>query len=269
MQKSRQSLTSASIVFLSLFGFSQTVQKSLPNDEELTSGAKETLVRMTNLAKDFKKLNSPGVTLSLKELSRWRAADRTLVKYQLYAAGLPQTSTYTLVQVQLSGQSLQQLTGITLDGDGRAICAGRPGTCRGKSPNSPVDLVLFAGIAEPKRFALVSDSPDHPKGVAEVIPFPKAMTDENCRLESIIGTPKGELTLIRGTGFEPNEELTTDSESYSERHHGVSKADADGSYFVAALPNVKGQVSGTTEWQVKGKNCSPKLTFSWGSYHLE
>jgi hypothetical protein len=94
-------------------------------------------------------------------------------------------------------------------------------------------------------------------------------TDKGCRLESVIGTPKGELTYVQGSGFEPNEELAISGESYGEKNSGAAKAEADGSYFAVALPNVKGKTSGTTTWSVKAKNCNPVLTFNWGSYQLE
>ena len=214
-------------------------------------------------------MNSPGVELLLKEISRSRAADRTLVKYELYAPGFPKNPTYNLVQVQVNGKVLNFLNGVTLDSNGRAICAGQKDTCHGRSPNSPIDLFFFAGRAEPKRLSLVSNDEAHLKGFVSVIPFPNATTDRECRLESIIGTPKGEVTYIQGSGFEPNEELIMDSESYGEKYHGVVKAEADGSYFTAILPNILGKTSGSTVVEVKGKKCHPKLTFSWGTYQME
>jgi hypothetical protein len=62
---------------------------------------------------------------------------------------LPKDLTYNLLQVQINGKVLRFIDGVTLDSDGRAICAGRKGTCSGKSPNSPIDLVFFAGKTEP------------------------------------------------------------------------------------------------------------------------
>jgi hypothetical protein len=53
------------------------------------------------------------------------------------------------------------------------------------------------------------------------------------------------------------------------KNHGVDKAEADGAYFAAILPAVLGKTSGSTIYRVKGKNCSPELTFSWGTYQLE
>jgi hypothetical protein len=258
------------VLFLSFCGFAQTIQKSSPTDQDLTTDQTQMVTKLANLQKGFgKKMNSPGVDLSLREINRWRASDRTFVKYELYGTGLPANSTFSLLKIQISGKVLKQLDGITIASDGRAICAGRIGTCSGSEPNSPIDLAFFAGKAEPIRLALVSNDETHAKGFIQAIPFPNSITDKGCMLQSIIGTPKGELTYIQGSGFEPNEELTTDGESYGEKSHSVSKADADGSYFAAALPNVLGKTSGTTTWSVKGKNCNPSLTFTWGTYQLE
>ncbi len=258
------------ILFLSILGAAQTVQKSSPSDQDLTVDQKAMVVKLANLQKNFgKAMNSPGVDLSLKEISRWRASDRTLVKYALYATGLPKDLVYSLLRVQISGKVLKQMDGVTIDSEGRAICAGRKGTCSGSAPNSPIELVFFAGKSEPMRLSLVSDDDSHVKGFIQVIPFPNSVTDKGCSLQPILGTPKGELMYIQGSGFEPNEDLTMDGESYGEKNHGVAKAEADGSYFAAAMPNVLGKTSGTTVWSVKGKNCNPTLTFSWGTYQLE
>jgi hypothetical protein len=158
----------------------------------------QAVMRLANLEKNFgKKMNSNGAELSAKEVGRSQASDRTLVKYELYARGLPSDTTYSLFQIQLTGQPLQQLTGITLDAQGRATCADRKDTCSGNGPNDPIDLIVFAGRGEPKRFGLISNDPVHLKAFVEVIPFPNLAMDKNCRLESIIGIPKGEVTFVR------------------------------------------------------------------------
>jgi hypothetical protein len=129
--------------------------------------------------------------------------------------------------------------------------------------------VFFAGKAEPKRLSLVSDDEAHLKGFVQVVLFPNSATDKGCKLESILGTPKGEVTYIQGSGFEPNEDLTMDSESFGEKNHGIGKAEADGSYFATLMPNVLGKTSGDTVIKVKGKNWRPELTISWGTYQIE
>ena len=250
---------------------SVTVQKSAPTNEDLTADAQAAVVRLSNLEKAIwnGSLNSSGAKLTLKEVSRSRISDRTLVKYELYATGLPKDPTYTLVEIKISGKVVQNLDGVTLDANGRAICAGRPGTCSGNGPNDPIDLVLFAGKGEPKRLSLISNDEAHLKAFLSVTPFPNVAADKGCRLESVIGTPKGEITYVHGSGFEPNEELTLNAESYGEKNSGVAKAEADGSYFAVALPSVKGKTSGTTVWSVKGRHCNPVLTLMWGTYQLE
>lgn len=133
--------------------------------QDLTPEKREKLEQLARLQKTLgKSMNSPGVELSLEEISRSQAPDRTLVKYGLYAMGLPKTSTYTLFQVQINGSIMKNLGGVTLNSDGRAICAGRKDTCQGNGPDDPIDLIVFAGKAEPKRFALISDDEAHLKG---------------------------------------------------------------------------------------------------------
>ena len=245
--------------------------QSAPNTaQDLMPELRAKVGQLAKLQKHFgKDMNSPGVELSLKEISRSRDADNTLVKYELYATGFSKRTTFALFQVQINGAFIKTLQGVTLDTEGRAICGGGKETCQGNGPNDPVDLVVYAGKSEPKRFALISEDDAHLRGFVSVVPFPNSTVDRGCSLESIIGTPNGELTYIQGNGFEPNEELTIDSESYNEKHHDVAKAEANGSYFSAVMPNVLGKKSGETVWAVKAKNCSPKLTFSWGTYHLE
>jgi hypothetical protein len=238
--------------------------------QDLTTDQRSKVELLAKLQKHFgKEMNSPGVELSLKETNRSRSGDRTLVTYSLYGVGLPADTTYTLIQVQLDSTVTKVMEGVTLNSKGEAICAGREGTCRGDGPNDPIDLVAYGGKGEPKRFGLISNDGAHVKGFVAVVPFPNAKSDNGCRLESIIGTPNGELTFIQGTGFQPNADLTIDSESYGEKHHDRSTAQADGSYFLALLPYVAGKKSGNTTIEVKSNNCDPKLTFEWGTYRLE
>ncbi len=260
------------ILCLSIMAVAQsvTVHKSLPTSQDLTPEQQASVVKLSNLQRNFGKssTNSPGVQLSLKEISRSRTTDRTLVKYELFTTGLPKNLTYTLFQVQIDGQTFKVMDGVTLDPDGRAICVGPKDTRNGNASSDPVDLIMFAATAEPKRLILVSDDGQF-KGAVAVVPFSNTTVDKGCRLESVIGMPKGELTFVQGSGFEPNEELATNSESYGEKYHGSSKAEADGSFFAATLPYVLGKSSGNTVFEVRGKNCDPKLTFSWGTYQLQ
>jgi hypothetical protein len=261
------------VLFAMVLSFScsaQTVQKSSPTNQDLTPEQMAALTKLANLQRSYgSKMNSVGVELALKEIARWHASDRTFVKYSLHATGMPTNLVYSLSKVQISGKVLPQLDGVTIDSEGRAICAGRKGTCSGSTPDSPIELVFFAGKSEPIRLALTSKDDPSIKGFIQAIPFPNTVTDRGCTLQTILGTPKGEVTYVQGSGFQPNEELTMDSESYGEKNHGTAKAEADGTYFAVALPNILGKTSGTTTWSVKGKNCNPVFSFTWGTYHLE
>jgi hypothetical protein len=246
--------------FCPLFSSAQVVQKSSPANQDLTNEQTAMVVKLANLQKNFgKKMNSPGADLSLKEIDRSKTSDHTIVKYLVFAAGLPADLSYTLYRVQINGKITKLFEGVTLDSDGMARCAPR---------KAPVELEFLAGKAEPERLSLVSND-SLLKVFISVIPFPNSVTDKACKIESVIGTTKGEVTYIQGSGFEPNEDLTVDGESYGEKNHGASKAEADGSYFAVALPGVLGKSSGTTRWSVKGKNCNPVLNFSWGTYQFE
>jgi hypothetical protein len=238
--------------------------------QDLTPEQRAKIEQLAKLQKHFgKDMSSSGVELSLKEIVRSHAEDRTLVKYDLYASGfLPKTS-FTLYQVQLDGSVVKTLERVTLTNQGLAICGGTGDMCQNSGPDDPVELIVYAGKGEPKRFGLVSDDETHAKGFVSVVPFPNSTSDKGCSLESIIGTPNGEVTYIQGSGFDSNAELTIDGESYGEKHHDLGKAQADGSYFLTLMPYIVGKNSGKTNIEVKSKKCSPKLTFEWGTYHLE
>src|SRR5579863_10350998 len=103
--------------------------------QDLTPEQRTRLEQLAKIQKNFgKSMTSPGVELSLKEIGRSQAGDRTLVKYGLYATGVPKNAMYTLFQVQIDGSLIKNLEGVTLDADGRAICAGHKDTCQGDGP---------------------------------------------------------------------------------------------------------------------------------------
>jgi hypothetical protein len=248
--------------------------QSIGSAESLPPELRGKVEQLSNLQKNFNRtsnINSPGVTLCLKELERTKTSDRTLVKYELYTKGLPKNDIYTLFTVQMDGSILKNLDGITLDLAGQAVCAGLEGTCHGDVPNDPIHLVVFAGKGETKRFALVSNNSTLTKGFVSVQPFPNVVIDKSCKLESVLGTPDGNLIFIQAAGFEPNSTLTITSQSYDEKHQSSAKAETDGTYFAALLPAVSGKKSGKTTIEVKSTECSPKLQFQWGqnAYHLE
>ncbi len=258
----------------------QCAEPSVPSVEDVRSkqaapqeSVTERVNKLADLQKQFarKTLNSPGVELFLKEEERAKSPTRTLVTYGLYASGLPLDRTYTMIQIQLDGSLITAKEGVSLGANGRVICAGRSGTCHGAQPNDPIDIVVYAGRGEPKRFGLISEDSDKLRGFTYVVPFPIVAENKGCRLQAILGSPNGELMFLDGAGFAPNADLTMESRSYDETHGGPAKADSGGTYFSAMLPYVAGKDTGKTRVRINSSSCSPEITFTWGkdTYHLE
>jgi len=233
--------------------------------QALSSDLKTRVEELAKLQKHFgKDMNSPGVELSLKEINRSRSTDRTLVTYSLFATGFPQKAIFTLYQVDLDGSVVKILEHVTLDNQGQAICGGRGPICRENGPGDAVDLVVYGAKGEPKRFALASEGEHVFKGFIAVIPFPNDVADKSCKLQSVLGTSKGELMFIQGTGFESNSNLTITTQSYEEKHQYNTRADANGFYFATLMPYVAGKKSGETRFEVKSRSCDPEIKFEWG-----
>ncbi len=143
------------------------------NVQQLTPDQLSKIQKLANIQRIFvKAMNSPGVTLSSKEIDRTRAADHTLINYVFYTTGLPKNSLYDLFEVRMDGSIVKDLEGVSLDAEGKAICEGRAGTCKGNGPGDIVGLSFSVSKSEPKRIALVSQDGQF-KAAVSLIPFPK------------------------------------------------------------------------------------------------
>jgi hypothetical protein len=206
------------------------------------------------------KASSPNTRLTIKESARVGQ----LIKFRLYAEGLPKDGIYTIVTwpVTQNGPS-KSLAGVTLDESGLAICAGKPGTCGGDKPNDPIDLTVQPVPGEPLRLGLVSED-GATKVFAKVVPIPLRGEDRGCAVEGVLLTPGTEAVLIEGSGFPADGELQMDSDSGGEHHGERKKADADGRYVSAILPYKKGATHGTLKVTLKSVGCSPSIKVPWG-----
>jgi hypothetical protein len=91
-------------------------QSAPPQDTQpFTAEQRQKVEQLAKLQRDFgKKMNSPGVALTLKESKPSWASDRTLVTYRLYGSGLSTQATLTLIQIQIDG-TMQVMQGVTLN----------------------------------------------------------------------------------------------------------------------------------------------------------
>ena len=206
--------------------------------------------------------NSPGASLSLVELSR----SGPIIKYRLYAKGLPREKTYALLSWPVTQAApSENLQGVTLDESGQAICAGKPGTCgSAEKPDDPIDLATSPVKGEPFRIGLVSTEDKSLRAFAKIVPLPNQGADKGCVIDAVLLMPAGEIVEIEGAGFQPGETLQMESHSGKERHGGKGKAEPDGTVAITLLPYVKGGQRGTTHVQLKAAKCSPELDFDWG-----
>ena len=148
--------------------------------------------------------NSPGTTLIPKETSRKVVGGRTVISYRLFASGLPKGQHFTLWGWIL-GSEPQPAADAFINSEG--LIVNRLGDAKQKE--DPIDLRVFAGRGERKRFALTSDGWSL-QAFAEVVPFPIEQTANGCRLSAEMSAPNYVGVIVRGSGFQPNEALNLD-----------------------------------------------------------
>ena len=201
------------------------------------------------------KLNSPGVSVRLREVER----SSPKIWYEMEATGFPPGLKYTIVtwpDNQLKPQT--GMTNLWLDTSGRVVC-----------PNGPIRLQFSPVKSEPVRLALVSDDDKHLRAVVNFVPIPNRAVDKSCSVEIVMLAPNSSLVAIDGTGFKPNASVTFLSESEGEHHDGQIKADADGNLYFAMGEGVKGKEKGTTKINVVSPECSVSLSSRWGKDSYE
>jgi len=211
-------------------------------------------------------MSTPGVTAGIREYSRTNVDGRLTVRYHVFVMGAPNDQSYTMVSWPINARGPSALMeGLSLLKDGLISCAGRtPEQCG--DPNKvddPVELTFNPATGEVFRMALISQD-QKIKLFFAIVPDPVTKSDNGCVIEAIRLLPKHELVLLRGKGFQPNEDLEFKGKSYDEEHSGHPKADARGEYVTGLLPFVKDKKGGTTDVKLKGAKCAPALRFEWG-----
>ena len=212
-----------------------------------------------------------GVTrLVFKERERKKTDQGTVITYDVSAPGLPTDLHYTLMGWPLNRGVEPIRGGITLTADGRLTCTGKtPADCK-PDADPIISFSVQAARGEPKRFVLISDD-KKAKSLGTVVAFPIIGKDSGCSLEVLLGTPDGQIVMVKGSGFAPNTSVPISSDSAGEVVNGVWKIDENGNLMSSVFPQVRGKTSGETTIVVKAPGCSPKVTFRWGkdSYHAE
>jgi hypothetical protein len=186
-------------------------------------------------------MSTPGVTAEIREYSRTNVDGRLAVQYHVFVSGAPKEQTYTMFTWPINAQGpARSLGGLSLLKDGLISCAARtPEQCGDANKlDDPVEWTFNPATGEVFRMALISQD-QKTKLFFAIVPDPVTKSDNGCVLEAIRLLPKHELVLLRGKGFQPNEDLAFKGKSYDEEHGGHAKADAQGQYVTGLLPFVK------------------------------
>ena len=212
--------------------------------------------RRTNLQRNWDgRNNSPGAELQAVEVLH----EGKVWKYELRAKGLPVDLTYEVLMLPTMAGSPSELTStgdVQIDkSDGRLMDG--PGDARSLIMPDPAP-------GEPYRFALVSKDRKY-KAFVTVLPNPIQATDNGCKVSVVRLMPHFELAFVQFTGFPPQAEINVHANSAGEIHDFKLTANVEGYLDTGILPFKLGKSKGTMELQIKTSECSPKVSFNWGS----
>jgi hypothetical protein len=223
------SLVALSLLVFSLLGSVQTLsaQKKSSSAQAPQKSNAPQLLEVTRKWLNGE-MSTPGVIAEIREVSRVNSDGRLEVKYHVFVTGAPKGQNYTMVSLPINARGPSPLMeGLSLLQDGLISCAGRtPEQCG--DPNKiddPVELTFNPATGEVFRMALISQDQKTQLFFA-IVPDPVTKSHNSCVIEAIRLLPNHELVLLRGKGFQPNEDLEFKCKSYDEEHVGHPKADA-------------------------------------------
>ena len=220
------------------------------------------LAAVQPLAEWGSKYATPGVMLTVSELRRDTKGGKTIVVYKLTTSGLPQDKVYTLWSKELGREAEAPWSGLRLDTSGNVLVEQS-----GKAGEFRLTLSEYAR-GEPLEVMLVSNDRTQ-RGYARIIPHPIEAKGSSCRLSAQVGSQRGDVFGILGEGFEPGEEVVTESRSNGEVVQSKQVIPTDGKFGVVVTPGVTGKQSGTASFTVTGKNCTVSLSYEWGPSALK
>jgi len=217
---------------------------------------------------------APGARLELKETERKSLKGHTELTYFLLSSGFPPGGTYVLWHMQSGDhavRSFASLSGYTAGEGGRLVCPAQP-QAAGPGPTPGAHCISLEKLAiridgyhkgEPVDYAIVSTD-GAVRAYVRAYPFPIQAADGKCTLTVEMENSNFTAFVIRGTGFSPNENLTTSSSFGGEAIGGTQQASANGEFAVALRAELPGKNSGSATFTAAGKSCRPTVSYEWG-----
>lgn len=234
-------------------------QPQPPSDEELMAKTAEATINWDNST-------TKGAKVDIQLIKKTQVDGKPLMQYHLKVSGAPKNKLYNLIAWPIMmAQPATIMEGLAIAADGTVGCPPNSDrSCAQRFKGAELKLTYTPGIGEIYRHALISE--DHTTRIFfSIVPAPMVEQDKGCTLEIVRLSPRFELALIRGKGFTPGEQLAFHTQSYQEVHDMQPKVNSQGEFWATLSPFVKGRTMGTTQVVVKGKSCSPALSFEWGS----
>jgi hypothetical protein len=268
-----QSVLSAEV--MSAQSGSAPVAGSQQGDASSQSAAQEHLQMASKLAEQqrvWDEIASHEGNLVMKESSRTKTATATVITYDLFAPALPKDKRYTLVRWPLNGGMQAVRTGVTLDGEGRLLCAGKtPEECKvreGESPQIAVKITFAKG--EVSRWALMSED-QASKALASLVPFPLVAQEKGCTLEAKLVTSDARVLMVNASGLPASGDVPIASSSAGVVASTTWHMNDKGMLNAVVVTEVPGKDGGDFSLQLKGPTCEPAISLKWGkdSYHAE
>lgn len=177
------------------------------------------------------------------------------IRFEFLASNLPQDRIYYLWYLGLGDETPQKFPYEMKIGDGGYVMAG--------SSRLSLSLHSFAK-GEAQTVALMTlDKSIIAYG--KIILYPIEAKIGNCRIWVELASPKGDMFIIYGEGFEAHEEIETTSASNGELIKSKTEVDNEGKFMTILLPAIVGQQSGTVTYTVIGKMGTLAVSFEWGT----
>lgn len=207
-------------------------------------------------------MNTPGTQVELRPGPPVKQNGNVYDIFVPYVSGLPVDQSYAIFQWPINQPEPHvSYPEVFIAPDGR-LCL-QAGKCH-DDMGPYVQLGFLSAHGEPFRISFISRD-GKSKLSALLVPQPITADDAACHVEVIRGTPKFEVAIIRGKGFNPKKRVEYASNSAGELIGAPVNVDANGNFILVLEPFVKGKNQGMDEVVFKSEGCSPKVSYHWGT----
>jgi hypothetical protein len=201
---------------------------------------------------------TPGTMLNFVKVGEGTSPDgKPTIIFRPVAVGLSGDKVYYLWYKALRQSSPAQLTPLEM-----SIADGGYVIPNGRSTPMSISCYSFSK-GEARVFALMTED----KSIiayGKVILYPIQAKQDSRRIWVELAATTGNLFIIYGEGFEPNEELNVTSNSTGEVVEYKGNANDNGRFTNVLLPAVAGKQSGLVTYTVVGKAGTLTVSFEWG-----